>query len=218
MKKILLSSVAVLMMSIAAQAGKDVVPAATPVAPVEDYSAWYVGVGITMGTVTLYNNSDCRYEDNTWGGMVRAGYDVNQYFGIEGRALRSFWGKGPDGGERFEHYGLYAKPMLPIGERLNVYGLLGYGHTATINSGGTGNLPEVDDWGFVWGAGVEFDLSKKSSDFIEHASYDREFDGQADQERGWGLFVDYQQPWNGKNFGKRDADLGILSVGVTYDF
>ena len=216
MKKVLIA--AALVMS-AAQAGKDVIPAVAPVAPVEDYSAWYVGVGLVMGTVELYRPEvNCRYEDNTWGVMGRVGYDFNQYIGIEGRALRTFWGKGNNGGELFEHYGLYAKPMLPIGERFNVYGLIGYGYTATINSGGIGTLPEFDDWGFNWGIGLEYDLSKKSADFIEHASYDREFDGQADQEKGWGLFIDYQQPWSGKQFGIRKADLGILSVGVTYDF
>jgi len=217
MKKALLSVLAATVVSVHLQAGKDVVPAAAPVAPVEDYSAWYAGIGLVTGTVEFYRPA-CRYEDNTWGVMGRIGYDFNQYFGVEGRALRSFWGKGNNGGERFEHYGLYAKPMYPLGERFNVYGLIGYGHTSTINTGGIGTLPEVDSWDVNWGVGLEFDLSKKSADFIEHASYDREFDGQADQEKGWGLFVDYQRPWHEKKFGKRKADLGMLSVGVTYDF
>jgi len=203
------------------QAGKDVLPAVAPVAPVENYSAWYAGVGLILGTVTL-SKTDCRYEDQTWGIMGRVGYDFNQYFGIEGRAMRTLWGKGANGGERFEHYGLYLKPMLPLGERFNAYGLLGYGYTSTINTGGNGNLPEVDDWGFSWGLGLEYDLSKKADDFVEHASYDREFDGQADQERGWGLFVDYQQLWLKHKFVhnklEKKADLGVISVGVTYDF
>jgi OOP family OmpA-OmpF porin len=206
----------------AVYAGKSVVPAVSPVAEVEDYSAWYVGAGIVLGTYEGKCPEGCPYEDDTWGPMVRIGYDFNQYVGIEGRYLRSLWGEGANGGERFEHYGLYLKPMLPVGERFNLYGLLGYGHTRSINDGGNGNLPEISDWGFVWGAGVEFDLSDSQGDYIEHASYDRAFDGHGDQEKGWGLFIDYQRPWSDHDFthnGRRGkVDLGMLSVGVTYDF
>ena len=206
-------------------AGGSTAPVAAVVAPVtsEDVSHWYLGIGfIPYGKYDSYCPTGCPYEDYTYGAMVRGGYEVNQYIGIEARALGTFWGEGENGGERFRHFGLYAKPMYPVSERINVYGLLGYGYTKTINSGGNGNLPEIDDWTFSWGAGLEFDLSDKKGDFIKNADYDRPFDGYADQERGWGLFIDYQQLFQDHDFTYRNkdgnADIGVISIGVTYDF
>ena len=222
MKKLTIGAVTALILAAGLHAGKNVAPATAPVAAVEDYSAWYVGAGLVYGTYKSHCPEGCPYEDDTWGPMVRVGYDFNQYFGIEGRAMRSVWGKGANGGERFEHYGIFAKPMLPFADRFNLYGLLGYGYTSTINTGGNGNLPEIDDWGFSWGIGLEVDLSDRKGDFIKQASYDRAFDGYADQEKGWGLFIDYQQLWNDHDFthfGRKGiADLGVISVGITYDF
>jgi len=189
----------------------------------------YIGVGIIpYGVYQSHCPIGCPYEDITYGAMVRAGYEINEYFGFEARAMRTFWGKGKNGGERFEHYGIYAKPMYPVSERFNVYGLVGYGWTSSINSGGNGNLPEVGSWGFSWGAGIEFDLSDKKSDFDDKVGYDREFDGYADQEKGWGLFIDYQSLMHKQHFIhtgvsgqliKGEADIfHVISMGITYDF
>jgi len=211
--------------------GKSVAPVVSPIAEIaqEDVNPWYVGVGIIP--YSLYRShcpTGCPYEDYTYGAMVRGGYEINEYFGIEARALRTFWGAGKNGGERFEHYGIYAKPMYPVSERFNAYGLLGYGWTSSINSGGNGNLPEVETWGFSWGVGIEFDLSDTKSDFQENVTYDRPFDGYADQEHSWGLFIDYQSLMHGKAFshytkdnklieGKADI-VHVISMGITYDF
>ena len=201
--------------------GKSTEVAKSPIVPIvqEDVNPWYLGVGIIpFGKF----NTDC-YEDVTYGAMLRGGYEFNQYFGLEARAMKTFAGEGPNGGETFQHFGLYAKPMYPVSERFNIYALAGYGYTETINDGGNGNLPEIDDWDFSWGVGLEYDLSDKKGDFIQDAAYDRGFDGYADQERGWGIFVDYQSLWMDHKFhhrtkGNKKVDLSVVSVGITYDF
>ena len=125
--------------------------------------------------------------------MVRGGYEWNQYIGVEARAMRTFWGDDALGGERLQHIGIFAKPSYPVSEDFNVYGLLGYGWTKTFTNDPKGNLPSIDEKGFSWGIGLEFDLSDKDDDFDKDTYYDRAFDGQSDQEKGWGLFIDYQR-------------------------
>jgi OOP family OmpA-OmpF porin len=177
-----------------------------------DINPWYAGVGLTWGKFHK-KRADCRYEDVTYGAMVRGGYEWNQYIGIEARALGTFWGEDSKGGQKMKHVGLFAKPAYPLGEDFDVYGLLGYGWTKTT-TGGNGNLPTINEHGFSWGIGLEFDLSDMDHDYIENGDYKREFDGHADQEKGWGLFIDYQRLL--VKSGRPDMD--VVSVGLTYDF
>ena len=196
--------------------GKNIAPAAAVVAPIiatEDPSPWYIGVGLIAGKYHDDCIATCVYEDVTYGLMVRGGYEWNQYIGVEARAMGTFWGADPLGGEKLQHFGLFAKPAYPLGEDFNVYGLLGYGWTKT-RTGGNGNLKTVDDHGFSYGIGLEYDLSGKDDDFDENTEYDREFDGHADQEKGWGLFVDYQKLLVKSGM----PDMDVVSIGVTYDF
>jgi len=197
--------------------GKGVVPVANPVEPIPEIntlSPIYLGLGILWGRYSGacgQAGPDCKYEDATYGALLRAGYDFNQYFGLEGRLLGTFLKADPLGGEELRHIGLYAKPMYPLGEDLNIYGLLGYGWTQT-KAGKF--LTVVDEGGFSAGLGLEYDLSDAQDDRDEDTAYDRDFDGHADQERGWGLFLDYQ-----RLLIKSDVpDLDTISAGVTYDF
>ena len=198
--------------------GKGVAPVEAPVEPIpvmQTPSPIYLGLGVLWGRYSGLCNGQvgCEYEDVTYGALLRAGYDFNQYFGIEGRVLGTFIGADSLGGQELMHYGLFAKPMYPIGEDLNVYALLGYGWTQT-KTGGNGNLTEVDDSGFSAGLGLEYDLSDMEDDREEDTLYEGGFDGQGDQEKGWGLFVDYQ-----RLLIKSDVpDLDVVSAGVTYDF
>lgn len=217
-KSILLSLLAVATMSTSLCAGgKEVAPIEAPVEPIpvmQEVSPIYVGLGLLWGR---YNGAcgtadpSCEYEDVTYGALLRAGYDFNQYFGLEGRVLGTFLKADPLGGEELRHFGLFAKPMYPIGEDLNIYALLGYGWTQT--KAGI-NLTEVDDSGFSAGLGLEYDLSDMEDDREEDTNYERGFDGQADQENGWGLFVDYQ-----RLLIKSDTpNMDVVSGGITYDF
>jgi len=170
-----------------------------------DVSGAYVALGLVAAKYDT--NCDCTSEksgdDNTGGVVIRAGYDFNKYLGIEARALATAYQ--PDGG-KIKHGGLFLKPMLPVTNGLNAYGLVGLAKTKT-----TGVLRTTDVEGLAFGGGLEYDLS---SDNKKEAKYGREFDGMADQEKGFGVFADYERLY----YKKGSPDLDAVSVGVTYDF
>jgi len=207
-----------LSVSINAGGGKNMAPVAVPVVPIEtiDPSPWYLGAGLVWAKLSLDDCGGapgCTYEDATYGAMVRGGYDYNEYIGIEARYIRTFLDEGPYGGTPLANAGLFLKPQYPVSERINLYGLLGYGYTENLGNGA--RLDYFDnDWGFSAGAGIEYDLSDRDGDRIENGNYDRTFDGYADQGRGWSLFLDYQ-----RLLIKSDIpDLDAISFGVRYDF
>jgi OOP family OmpA-OmpF porin len=202
MNKILLHiSIAAVMFSLLHAGSKNIAPAQTEVLPIKvaEPSPWYIGAGLVWGR--FYNEREsCQYEDITYGAIVLAGYEWNPYIGIEARGVRTFWDEGENGGERLQHVGLFIKPMYPLGEKLDIYALLGYGWTKSI-TGGNGNLPVIDEDGFSWGAGLEFDFANMNETI--------RFDS-----KQWGLFVDYQ-----RLLLKSDLpDMDIVSVGITYNF
>ena len=191
-----------------AMAGKNVVPAATPVVPVIPPSPFYIGLGLLWTGTSL----DCpcannkRLKDNTYGGILRIGYDFNQYIGVEGRIFKSSLNKNFS---ETTHYGIYLKPQYHITDALNIYGLIGYGKTK-VECDYKGTI--YDDSGVSFGLGMEYDFSKDT----EHIAYGRAFDGQGDQEKGWGVWVDYQVLLY--NEGSLDIKSHIISAGATYDF
>ena len=96
--------------------------------------------------------------------------------------------------------------MLPVGDVTNIYGLVGVAKTTT-----SGSLQKTDAETLALGAGVEVDLSE---DHAKEGRYGRAFDGKGDQEKGVGVFVDYE-----RMVVKSGApDLDAVSAGVTYDF
>lgn len=196
--------------------GKGVILASTPVTPIEmiDPSPWYLGGGAVWAKLSGCNlQPGCEYEDVTYGAMVRGGYEYNQYFGVEARYIRTFLDEGPFGGTPLTHAGIFLKPQYPVSERVNLYGLLGYGYTENLGNGARLNYFD-SDWGLSAGAGIEYDLSDREGDRIENGNYDRAFEGYADQGRGWSLFLDYQ-----RLLIKSDVpDLNAISLGLRYDF
>ncbi len=217
-RKILISFLAAVSLSatLYAGGGKNMAPAVAPVIPIEtiDPSPWYLGAGLVWAKLSGCDlQPGCEYEDVTYGAMVRGGYDYNQYIGVEARYIRTFLDEGPEGGTPLAHAGIFLKPQYPVSERINLYALLGYGYTENLGNGARLNYFD-NDWGFSAGAGVEYDLSDRDGDRIENGNYDREFDGYADQGKGWSLFLDYQ-----RLLIKSDIpDLDAISFGVRYDF
>jgi opacity protein-like surface antigen len=211
MKKIVLTSVlAFAVLHTTIYAGGDIVPA--PILEDETPSAWYMGAGLVWAKFNTCGGG-CNYEDATYGGMIRGGYDINEYFGIEARGIKTFLDEGPYGGAPLQHVGIYAKPQYPVNERVNVYLLLGYGYTENLGNGERLNYFESDN-GFAAGIGFEYDLSDRDDDFDEAYTYDREFDGYADQGRGWSFFIDYE-----RMLLKSDIpDMDAVSIGIRYDF
>lgn len=217
--KTTLVTATVLLATVIVQAGnsKQVAPVEAtvePIPPLYSPTPVYVGLGLLWGKYAgkCGSSAGCRYEDATYGALLRAGYEWNQYIGLEARLLGTFWKADPLGGEKLRHLGLYLKPMYPLGDDFNIYALLGYGWTKTSTH--SKYLKKVNKGGFSAGVGLEYDLSSKKDDRVKNTKYDRGFDGQADQERGWGLFVDYQRLLIKNSAPKMD----VVSAGVTYDF
>jgi len=180
-----------------------VVTTHVPVAPAKKVvpNGFYAGLGITG--VRYDSGCDCKTvdtKDTSYGGVVRVGYDFNRYVGVEARGAKTA------GDSEVDHVGVYVKPMIPITQQSNIYGLIGAAHTKV-----KGDLPHADADSLALGAGIEVDLSK---DIPRDGRYARSFDGQGDQEKGLGLFVDYE-----RMIVKDDApDVDAVSAGVTYDF
>ena len=176
-------------------------------APVKDIYAngFYAGLGITAAQYKSNCSTGCggAQKDKTAGVMARVGYDFNKYIGIEARGIRTNWKS--DGG-KIKHAGLFVKPMVPVSDGTNVYGLLRIGKTTT-----QGTMQTTDAEGLALGVGVEVDLS---ADRPRDGRYGRTFDGQGDQEKGLGLFVDYERMLVKSG----SPDLDAVSAGVTYDF
>ena len=196
-RNLILSAIAVTAIATTSYAGGDLIipdyiPVTEPVSAQAERVPVYVGVGLVRANY-FTDAQKCEYEDVTYGAMLRAGYDFNEYIGVEARLMATFWEDDPQGGEKLQHIGIYAKPMLPVDEDANIYALLGYGWT---NSSADGNRPEVDDSGFAAGVGLEYALAN----------------GQDDPE--WGLFVDYQRLLIDSDM----PDMDVISAGVTYDF
>jgi len=167
-------------------------------------NGFYAGIGISTARYkTNCTCPDAPAPDTTAGVMGRVGYDFNQYLGLEARGIKTNW---KNDGHAVEHYGLFAKPMIPIGESMNAYALLGAGKTTTNSA-----TPLVNAKSFAWGIGAEIDLSE---DEPKEGRYNRDFDGHGDQESGLGLFIDYERLVAKSN----TPDLDTVSTGISYDF
>ena len=212
--KIIISLTTVIALTTTSYAGgKYIVPAVAPIVPIPaviNPTPLYVGLGLI--TAGLSRDCPCgdgtRLKDTTYGGLIRVGWDITDYIGIEARGLKASLEK--DFSET-THYGLFLKPQYHLSDAVNVYGLIGYGKT-TVDYTCGGNSSELTKNGVSYGAGLEYDLFSDES----LGQYSRIFDGQGDQEKGWGLWVDFQHLLY--NEGVFNTDSNIVSAGITYDF
>lgn len=147
MKKFNLSLVAVLAMSTFAIAGGDIAPMEpvieTPVMaePVASVGNFYVGLGYSYMNMNVEIGT---YEADASANSVLllAGYNFNQYIGIEGRysmnvgdiTVSETGAPDTDYSDDFSNFGIYLKPMYPVSNEFNVYALLGYGEV-TVDDG-----------------------------------------------------------------------------------
>jgi OOP family OmpA-OmpF porin len=168
-------------------------------------SGFYAGLGITgVKYKTFCDCNNIEKIDKSIAMLGRVGYDFNRYIGIEARGMKNI---ANDEGTDLTHMGLFIKPMLPIGQLVNLYGLIG----ASKTSAGNSKTQKVNAEGLSLGGGIEIDLS---TDKAKDGKYSRAFDGQGDQEKGIGLFIDYERLVVKENA----PDLDTISAGVTYDF
>ena len=167
-----------------------------------------LGLYVAAGLTAARYNPDCACPvqgsvDKTAGLIGRIGYDFNEYIGLEARGIRTNW---KSNGGKIKHAGLFVKPMYPVSEGINVYGLAGYAKTTT-----QGSKRRVDAEALAWGLGLEYDFG---TDTPKEGRYGRTFDGYGDQESGWGLFTDYERLVQKSG----SPDLDTVNVGITYDF
>ncbi len=201
MKRKSLFIAAVIAMTTAAQAGKDVVPAPVEPIPVPVAS---VPLGLFFGGGLTYAHSECKCDSlaltnnkkvktdkgTTYGINLKAGYNYNEYIGVEAKYIYTPWG---DKDKTLKHYGIYLKPTYPVNENLDIYALIGYGKTEceSVNASQSG---------FAWGAGAEYTFKKK-------------VEGKKD---GLGVYVEYLRPL--KKTGNKNITIDMVNAGVSYNF
>ena len=197
----ILSLVSILALSGVSYAGGDIVPVEEVIVPDVDNSAFYIGLGIGYSSL----NDDFTNEEisnNTV--MLQAGYRYNEYVSLEGRYSFGFntdYDRGhllPDpfldyNGD-VSNWGIYVKPMYPIGD-FNIYALLGYGGVQLDDL----MLGDAYEDGFQWGLGGSYAINENFSVFVDYVSLydDTGFDYRAQL---------------------RNIDSDTWTVGVSYKF
>ncbi len=162
MKKVSLSIVALLAMNTFTFAGGDFT---TPVEPEvtipevdESTGSFYVGAGYS------YMNLDAVTEHDGDEVLLLAGYNFNEYIGVEARYAGLT--------DCLANTAIYVKPMYPIDDA-KVYALLGYGE-ATYDNGVVDN----SESGFQWGLGANYAVTENIGLFADYTNlYDDTFAG-----------------------------------------
>ncbi len=163
MKKITLSIIAALAMNTFAFAGGDISPVEPQITVPEvseSTGSFYLGLGYSYMNMDVDNDAD-HDADAT---LLLAGYNFNQYIGVEGRYSGLT--------DCLENAAIYLKPMYPIGG-VTVYGLLGYGET-TYDGGSS-----LSESGFQWGLGANYAVTENIGVFADYTNLynDTGFDG-----------------------------------------
>lgn len=203
MKNLKLAIAAFAALTISANAGKNVIPA--PVEPIPVPVAVVPPLGLYIGGGLTYTHSSCqcdksvRFSDgstsrkssgNTYGLNLKAGYNFNQYIGVEAKYIYTPWG---DEDKTLKHYGIYLKPTYPVTEHIDIYALLGYGKTEC-------DTLKKSETGFAWGAGAEY-------------TFNNRVEGKKD---GLGVYVEYLRPL--KKSGNKNIKVDMVNAGVSYNF
>jgi len=201
MKKITLSLVSVMALSNLAFAGGDIDPVEVGSVPiVVDNSAFYAGLGFGKA----YVDDDFTQEeisDTTV--MLQAGYQYNQYVAIEGRYTFGFntdYDPGTTANPSsaydgdFSSWGIYVKPMYPLGD-FNIYALLGYGGVMQDDLVGG----DAYESGFQWGLGAGYIFMENVSIFVDYIA----------------LYDDTGFDYRAKN---HDITVDTWTLGFSYEF
>ena len=153
MKKVTLSIIAALAMNTFAFAGGDISPVEPEITVPEvseSTGSFYVGAGYS------YMNLDAGTEHDGDATLLLAGYNFNQYIGVEARYAGLT--------DCLENAAIYVKPMYPIGDA-NVYALLGYGETSYDNG-----VVDNSENGFQWGLGANYAVTENISVFADYTN------------------------------------------------
>jgi len=199
LKNIILSLVSILALSGVLYAGGDIEPIEEVFVPDVDNSAFYIGLGFGSASVNDNFTSE-EISNNTV--MLQAGYQYNEYVAVEGRYIFGFstdydpgtTGNSPDDYDGdFSSWGLYVKPMYPIGD-FTLYALLGYGGVMLDSL----VLGDAYESGFQWGLGAGYTFTDNISVFVDYVSLydDTGFDYRAEDREidsdTWTIDVSYK--------------------------
>jgi opacity protein-like surface antigen len=186
MRKFTHSIVAAFAVSSFAVAGGDIAPVEpvveTPMIEEVSTGSFYAGIAYSwIGTDisgTTFDNSHEPVDLSLDMGaiMLDAGYKFNDYIAVEAR----YWiGINSDSdifhdGQDYrpldtdsDAWGIYAKPMYPVTDTFDIYGLLGYG-SATLNDGQTFS---ADVEGISWGVGAAYSFTENWSVFLDYVAF-----------------------------------------------
>jgi len=174
MKKFNFSLVTILAMSTFAIAGGNIAPVVeepvvVPEPVVVSDSGFYVGIAYSLINSDITNI--VKDIDLDMGAvMLDAGYKFNDYIAVEGR----YW-IGVDEDclsldaieTDTDAWGIYVKPMYPVTDSLDIYGLLGYG-SASLNDAITF---DGDVEGISWGVGASYSFTDNISVFVDYVAF-----------------------------------------------
>ena len=195
MKKITLSLGALVAISSLGFADGDM----APVVMQADESSFYLGLGMSAvstrdSSVDLSFTSEEVGQDRLANATFIAGYNINQYFAVEGRYTSTFTDE-----DLVEMDGLsiFVKPQYPVSADFSLYALLGYGSVSMdeVNHSGV----DVDESGFQWGLGASYAIGENYTLFIDYTSLAVDMDGTY---------------YNGA----LQVDADAVTLGVTYKF
>jgi len=214
MRKLTLSLATILATSTFAFAGGDIVPVMEPVIEtpmvIEDEvvsdSGVYVGLGYSLLRSTSKYGQDDLANDYS-AGMAQIGYKFNEYISVEGRYWygiaeeldklnTAVFGKFDS---EAAAWGVYAKPMYPVTEELDVYALVGYGASSVNGTKlANGTTMDVEVAGLSWGVGAAYSFTENFSVFAD--------------------YVDFQDDTEKVNLVDFENAFDSINLGVTYKF
>ena len=213
MKKLTLSLGTILITSALAVGADMIVPIVTDISYTDEAvpsenQGFYLGMAYGYEKLLVDREKGANLVDEKFGSiMFDAGYKFNPYIAIEGRYWAGIstdsvlsWRTGIPADITVDAWGIYLKPMYPVSNQMNLYGLLGYGSSnTTYDTSGDIKITSDDTNGFSWGIGAEYDMTEN-----------------------WGVFLDYvsiiTERTGNLDLLHTDDSLGTVNIGVKYQF
>jgi opacity protein-like surface antigen len=193
MKKVILSLAAISSLGFA---GGDIVP--VPVVN-DSQSSFYAGLAISAVSsrdaalsMDFFNVKSG--QDRLGNITFQAGYNYNEYVAFEGRYTTTI---SDEDLVEMNGWSLFIKPQYPVSKKFNIYALLGFGGVSMdpVNNSGV----NVDDTGFQWGLGLNYEVVDNVFIFADYTSLANDMEG---------LYYN----------GALEVDADAINLGVSYQF
>lgn len=164
-------------------------------------SGLYLGVAYSNTNVDFSTSSDF-YEDSslldvsTDSLLLLAGYDINEYIGLEGRYYWNITSMGVDyyasgipviEDYKAESFAFYVKPQYTL-DMISIYALLG----VTMNDYTVLVGTDSDDTLFSWGVGAKFNMTQSFGAFVDYTDLGETDDLITTGLSSWNLGLSYK--------------------------